>query len=235
MANRSILLEALPGIGQVASISGRYIASFFNLKRMGSFSASGMPPVAVIKNSRPEPPVSIYGGKLPDGTRLAVLTSEVPLPGDAAEAIAVGIMECARKMDASIIISPHGMVVEDTSVSRGVSVYGASSTVSGIRMLKNAGIETLEEGIITGVPGVLLCMRESAKRNTIALLVEVSDVSRDVPGAALMVHAIDRLALHYDLDCGPICRAAIELGAGHATKGKIKKEWPKMQTNSMYL
>jgi|GEM_PF-4633968 predicted ATP-grasp superfamily ATP-dependent carboligase len=232
---RAVLIEAFPGIGQVSSLAGKYIAAFFNLRYHSSFSAKGLPPVAVVRHHKPVPPASVYAGTLPDGTDLAVITSELPPPKEAVDSVAAEIMRWSHRINASVVISPHGMVVDDESDNHAVSIYGVASSQKGRKMLISAGIEVFEEGMVTGIPGLLLCHGISERKNVIALLVEVNEVDRDAGAAALMVHAIDKLCLHYDLDCGPICRAAIELGSDHIGVAKeIRKEKGRALMNSMY-
>ncbi|MEM3852419.1 MAG: PAC2 family protein [Methanomassiliicoccales archaeon] len=230
-----IVIEAFPGIGQVASLVGHYITQFFGLKFMEPFAFDNMPPVTLVKGKKPFPSAAVYGGKLPGGLKIAVITSDIPHPKEAVGDIATSVLNWSKKAHASLLISPHGMVVDDREEQRGVSIYGAASTEDGLGRLEGAGIETFEEGIITGIPGLLLWKGSDMGVDTVVLLAEVRDTDYDAGAAALMVHAVDRLCLNYDMDCGPLCRAAMELGASRLKGMAFKQERAESASGSMYL
>lgn len=226
-----IVIESFPGNGGVASITGRYIIDFFNLKPMIDLDIRAMPPVTVVRKHRPVPTVTVFGGKLPNGTKLAVIRSELPAPEGAVRDVASEIVAWAKKARASLLLSPQGMLVEKgDSEHREIAVYGTASSEEGMRMLKASGIESMEEGFVTGIPGLLLHEGMKHGLNTIALLTETSDNTHDTAAAALMVHAVDRLCLKYDLDCGPICDVATLIGN---KEDRIKKEASTEKTRSL--
>ncbi len=217
-----IVIESFPGIGGIASITGRYIIDFFNLKPMVDLDIQAMPPVTVVRKHRPVPTITVYGGKLPSGTKLAVVKSELPAPESAIREVASEIVKWAQSAKATLLLSPQGMLVESEEMEhREVAVYGTASSEAGVHMLKNAGIEMLEEGYVTGIPGLLLHEGMKNGLNTIALLTETNDNARDTAAAALMVHAVDRLCLKYDLDCGPICDVAVQM---ETRENRMRKE-----------
>lgn len=222
MQRGPIVIESFPGIGGVASITGRYIIDFFNLKPMVDLDIQAMPPVTVVRKHRPVPTITVYGGKLPNGTKLAVVRSELPAPENAIRDVATEIMRWAKEAKASLLLSPQGMVVEDDESERKeVAVYGTASSEAGMKMLKASGIQTFEEGFVTGIPGLLLHEGMKHNINTVALLTETTDKARDTAAAALMVHAVDKLCLKYDLDCGPICDVAVQM---ESRENKLKRE-----------
>ncbi|MBX8632898.1 MAG: PAC2 family protein [Candidatus Thermoplasmatota archaeon] len=207
----TIVIEGFPGMGGVSSITSKYIIDFFRLKKVTTLDLDSMPPVTIVRNRRPVPAVGVYGGMLPSGRRIAVIHSEIPAPEKGIRKIASEISHWAKSINASLLLSAQGMVVERDIGDQGeIGIYGTSSSARGERMLKNAGINIMEEGVITGIPGLLLA--EGAKRHltTVALLAE-SGTSQINPGsAALMIHAIDMLCLNSNMDCGPICNLALE-------------------------
>jgi uncharacterized protein len=207
----TIVIEGFPGMGGVSSITSKYIIDFFRLKKITTLDLDSMPPVTIVRNRRPVPAVSVYGGTLPTGRKVAVIHSEIPAPEKGIRKIASEISHWAKSINASLLLSAQGMVVERETADLGeIGIYGTSSSARGERMLKNAGINIMEEGVVTGIPGLLLA--EGARRNltTVTLLAE-SGTSHINPGsAALMIHAIDVLCLNSNVDCGPICSLALE-------------------------
>ena len=146
-----------------------------------------------------------------NGTKIAVIHSEIPAPEAGVRKIASEITEWAKSIDAELILSPQGMMVErEGDVPEEMSIYGTSSSEGGMEMLRNAGIEIMEEGVVSGIPGLLL--REGIKHNmtTVALLAETRNGMADTRAAALMIHAVDKLCLKSEMDCRPMCNLAVE-------------------------
>lgn len=204
-----IVIEGFPGMGGVSSITSRYIIDFFGLKRMAVLDLDSMPPITIVKNRKHVPPVVVYGGMLPNGRKLAVIHSEIPAPENGIKRIASEIAEWASSINASLLLSAQGMLVEREEETGEISIYGTASSEKGEKMLEEAGIEIMEEGIITGIPGLLLSEGERHGIATIALLAESKSREIDAGSAALMVHAIDKLCLKSNMDCGPICTIAV--------------------------
>ncbi len=206
-----VVIEGFPGIGGISSITSRYIIDFFNLKEMMPLELESMPPVTIVRRSRPVPAVTVHGGMIPNGTKIAVIHSEIPVPEAGVRRIAAEITEWAKSIGASLILSPQGMLVErEGDVPDEMSVYGTSSSEEGLNRLRSAGIEIMEEGVVSGIPGLLL--REGAKRGmtAIALLAEARNGQADTRSAALMIRAVDMLCLKSEMDCGPVCSMAVE-------------------------
>ncbi len=206
-----VIIEGFPGIGGISSITSSYIIDFFSLREMLPLELESMPPVTIVRKSKPVPAVTVHGGILPNGTKIAVIHSEIPAPEAGVRKIASEITEWAKSIDASLILSPQGMLVErEGEVPEEMSIYGTSSSEGGMEMLRNAGIEIMEEGVVSGIPGLLL--REGIKHNmtTVALLAETRNGTVDTRAAALMIHAVDKLCLKSEMDCGPMCNLAVE-------------------------
>jgi len=229
---RSVVIEAFPGIGGIASMTGRYIIDFFSLKPLMGLNIAKMPPVTIMKKKRPFYPVTVYGGVLPSGMKVFVIYSELPAPEGAVREVASEVMRWARSVKASVIVSPQGMIVDEEAEEDEVAVYGAASDSRGIRMLKSAGIEVFEEGYITGIPGLLLTEGMREHMNTIALMTECRE-KRDAAAAALIIHAVDKLCFGYGMNCEPICDAAIKLGQAHS-RNREKLVERARASNSMY-
>ncbi len=206
-----VVIEGFPGIGGISSITSRYIIDFFNLREMMPLELESMPPVTIVRKSKPVPAVTVHGGILPNGTKIAVIHSEIPAPEAGVRKIASEITEWAKSIDASLILSPQGMLVErEDGVPDEMAIYGTSSSEDGMGMLRNAGIEIMEEGVVSGIPGLLLYEGAKRKMTTVALLAEARTGAADTRSAALMIHAVDMLCLKSGMDCEPVCNLAVE-------------------------
>src|SRR5947209_2259927 len=82
------------------------------------------------------------------------------------------------------------------------------STDKAMDMIRKNGITVFEEGVITGVAGVLL--NEGRKRDfdVITLLSEAHPDYPDARAAARAIEIIDKLLLHTELDARPLYEEA---------------------------
>jgi len=87
-------------------------------------------------------------------------------------------------------------------------VYGIGSTDRANEILKKNTVAIFEEGVITGVAGVLL--NEGRKRDfdVITLLSEAHPDYPDARAAARAIEVIDKLLLHTELDARPLYEEA---------------------------
>ena len=87
-------------------------------------------------------------------------------------------------------------------------MYGIGSTDRANESLKRNEIAPFEEGVITGVAGVLL--NEGRKRDfdVITLLSEAHPDYPDARAAARVIETIDKILLHTELDAKPLYEEA---------------------------
>jgi len=110
-----------------------------------------------------------------------------------------------------MIVSPEGLVVDpELRDSAEISdvVFGIASTQRARELLKQHGIQSFEEGVISGIAGVLL--NEGRKRDfdVMTLLAEAHPDFPDAKAAALVLEAIDDILLGIDFDAKPLFEEA---------------------------
>ena len=86
--------------------------------------------------------------------------------------------------------------------------YGIGSTPTARELLKTHNIAQFNEGVISGVAGVL--MNEGKRRavDVISILAEARPDYPDARAAAVVIDAIDKILLHLDIDVEPLYREA---------------------------
>ena len=104
----------------------------------------------------------------------------------------------------------EGLIVDarEDEADRQVEVYGIGSTDKAMDMIRKNGITVFEEGVITGVAGVLL--NEGRKRDfdVITLLSEAHPDYPDARAAARAIEVIDKLLSRTELDARPLYEEA---------------------------
>jgi uncharacterized protein len=189
----------------------------------------------------------------PDGdwTRLVVFLSEFQPPSNLIKLICNTILDWAQEQKCSCLISPEGLVnegedeippknskdkkdkkkkkpepVPDGTVSPsdlGKSIFGLSSNVTGRDRLAHAGVSIFPEGLISGIPGVLL--NEGKKRNfeVTCLLSEAKDNIPDARAAAGIIETLKEIIPYLEIDLGPLYAEADLLEAKVRGYQKVSK------------
>ncbi len=202
----------------------------------------------------------------PDGdwTRLVVFLSEFQPPSNLIKLICTSVLDWAEEQKCSCLISPEGLVIEGENnqplpVPEGngngeeekiapvtemhapppsieKTVYGLSSTGSGKDRLQKSKIPIFPEGLISGIPGVLL--NEGKKRNfeVTCLLAEARDNIPDARAAARIIEQLRSIIPYLEIDLAPLYAEADLLEAKMRGYQKISKPGGKktIPSPSMY-
>ena len=186
------VIDGFPSVGLVSSIVANYLINALNLTQIGIMDSIYFPTVALVRDGQPMNPVRIYAGpKVDDRDQIVVFISEFQPPPN-------------------LIVGPEGLIVDarEDEGDRQVEVYGIGSTDKAMDMIRRNDITVFEEGVITGVAGVLL--NEGRKRDfdVITLLSEAHPDYPDARAAARAIEIIDKLLLHTELDARPLYEEA---------------------------
>lgn len=205
---RSTLIDGFPSVGLVSSIVANYLVEMLDMEQIGIMDSPQFPTVALVKDGVPLNPVRIYAGDS-GGGKVVIFLSEFQPHVGMIKGIAEAVLDWAKAKGCSLLICPEGLIVDRNEASgEEVHVYGIGSTPRAHGMLTEKGVRIFEEGVITGVAGVLL--NEGRKRgfDVISLLSEAHPDFPDARAAARVIEIIDRLLLRMDLDTGPLYEEA---------------------------
>src|SRR5205807_2683188 len=189
------------------SIVANYLINALNLVQIGIMDSVYFPTVALVRDGQPMNPVRIYAGpKMDDRDQIVVFISEFQPPPNLIKGIAATVLDWAQDARCNLLVCPEGLIVDarEDEGDRQVEVYGIGSTDKAMDMIRKNGITVFEEGVITGVAGVLL--NEGRKRDfdVITLLSEAHPDYPDARAAARAIEIIDKLLLHTELDARPL-------------------------------
>lgn len=221
-----MLLECFPTIGLVSTIAASYLVSQLKLKLVGTITAPWLPPVAVVYEGRPLPPVRIYAGEKVCGIdgncdQVFVLMSEFPTPDLGVFPLADALLEWAHSRGCREIVSLEGLPAESPApesapermpMPKGrAKIWGVASTERTRKMLEREKVETMGAGVITGISGVLLWLSAERQVDTVCLLAEAFKEFPDARAAAELVRTVDNMLKMIEVDLGPLMKQAEEL------------------------
>jgi uncharacterized protein len=206
------IIDGFPSVGLVSSIAANYLIKILDMEHIGIMDSAHFPTVSLIREARPLSPVRIYAGKKEkSGDQIVAFISEFQAPPNLIRPIAYTLVDWAEEQKCKMIVSPEGLVVDpELRDSAEISdvVFGIASTARARELLKQHGIQSFEEGVISGVAGVLL--NEGRKRDVdvVTLLAEAHPDFPDAKAAALVLEAIDDLLLGIEFDAKPLFEEA---------------------------
>lgn len=195
------VVDGFPSVGLVSTICANYLIDLLELEQIGILDSRAFPTVSIVREGEPMFPVRIYGGQ-----GLCVFVSEFQPNENLVRGIAERILEFAREEGCSQVLSPEGLVADegDEDEEAPVNVYGLGSTPETRERLADAGLETFENGIITGVSGVLLALGKREAFETVSLLAEANPSYPDARAAAHVIEAVDDLLEEVELEVEPL-------------------------------
>ena len=213
-----VILDGFPSIGLVGSIVSNYLVNIMNLEQIGIMDSPYFPTISLIRNMEPNNPVRIYGGKIErkdeDNLKIAVFVSEFQPSSEMIKPISMAILNWAQAQMSSLIVSPEGLAVEDmlmpsSADQEKLDVYAVGSTMHArLYFEPYSDIKPFDEGVISGVAGVLL--NEGKKRgfDVISMLAEAHESYPDAKAAARIIEALDSSILHLNINTDPLYKEA---------------------------
>lgn len=211
------IIDGFPSVGLVSSIAANYLIKVLDLKHIGIMDSSQFPTVSLIRDAKPLSPVRIYAGeKGPKGDQIVAFISEFQAPPNLVRPIAYEMVKWAEEQRCKMIVSPEGLVVDpELRDSAEISdiVFGIASTARSRELIKQHGIRSFEEGVISGVAGVLLNEGRRRDFDVVTLLAEAHPDFPDAKAAALVLDAIDKILLGIDFDAKPLFEEAQRIEA----------------------
>jgi len=183
-----IIIAGLPDIGLVGVIAAVHIASSLNMKDVGSVESDLLPPLVVLYNGLPKPPVRILSSG-----KLVVILSETAIPASAVYKVAHAIVQWALEKKAKLLVSIGGVAVEDRHSIDKPKVFASASDEATLDTVKGKGVEPLDKGYIVGPYALIL--RYSAMQNipAISLLAEAFFNYPDPEAAASAITELNKI------------------------------------------
>ncbi len=237
----AVVIDGFPSVGLVSSIVANYLINALELQQIAIMDSVHFPTVALVRDGEPMSPVRVYAGTqaTPGAERLVVFISEFQPPPSLIKVIAATVLDWVQDQRCKMLVCPEGLIVDKEFGAEDVTldVYGIGSTSMADGVLRDHEIAIFDEGVITGVAGVLLNEGKKRDFDVIALLSEAHPDYPDARAAARVIEVIDRLLLGTELDARPLYEEAerieLQLKTIHA-KTEEAERVPSRTRPSMY-
>jgi len=163
----AIMLQGLPDVGLVGLIATSYIISELDLDEIAYVDSDLLPPIVVLHRGLPHATLRIYGNK-----DLIAAISEVAVPAKALHRIMRKLVDWAESKNVKMILSIGGLPVQNRQDIKDPKVFGAGSSEDSLKLLREKGLEILNEGFIVGPQALTMRYCAEKKLTAIALLAQ---------------------------------------------------------------
>ena len=203
--SKGTIIDGFPSVGLVSTIAVNYIVNQLEMEQVGVVVSPYFPPASIIRNGVPSHPVRVYAG-----SNLICFLSEFKPPAPLVLPITNELMNYAKGKGASLIISPEGMGCqsEDTSSCK---AFGVGTTPAATKRVKDNGVELLENGMITGISGMLLNEGARLGKDVICIIAEAKENFPDAKAAVRLVQIMDKIMPEVEIDTKPLEKEAEKL------------------------
>lgn len=201
-----VAIVGFPSVGLVSSIAANYIASQLKMPAIAGMNGSNIPPYCLIADGVAYPPIRFYGMKsrTKTGRDLVVCTSEfAPKPEDCYE-IGLAVLDILRSLGCRQVICLEGI----PRISDGDHAVVCGSGIVSERMEQASGLPRMDNGMVKGTSGVILC--ESRPRGMVAVtLMCPANPSIPDPGSAVeFLEPLSRMVRGLKINSKPLLAEA---------------------------
>ncbi len=210
----AFVITGFPTIGLVGTIASRFIVYSLKLKLLAAFLSDYFPPVTVVSNSQPLPPIRIYGEAKkcgPNGKceQLLVILSEFVPPSVTLRPLANKLIEWCKENNCETIVCIEGFNLGEKTED--IPLVGVASTNEARKMLENYNVELMQEGMVSGLSGILLYEGKRRNFNVACLLAGTHADYPDAKAAAKVLEIVNKMLPEIEIDPEPLYKQAEEI------------------------
>ena len=199
------LIEGFPGMGLIGTIGAKYLIERLKFKEHGYVDSDIFIPVIRIHEGMPVNPSRIY---VSDKYKIVVLISEQIIPKLYTTRVAKAVVDWVRKKKIRRIISLSGIHTEPANSAPQHIIYGIATSDKTKALLKQYGVEVIEDGITTGVTAMILLMLKNSDIEAFSIMGNVN-IAADYRASAELVKKLDEI-LGLQIDVSPLLKEAKE-------------------------
>ncbi len=233
-----VAIIGFPTVGLVGSILAGLMVREMNLPVVAGVTAADLPPYTFVTDGRPYPQIRIFGGTPPRIKRkkktegeeeqteapkevpapkkkrskprdLVIVTSEIAPKPEQTYDITLSIMSVLRDLGVNDIICLEGA----SGPGADAPVVGVAGNETADTLLKQTDVESMGDGIVRGISGIMLMEGTHEGFNVMSLLVPANPQLPDPRAAARLAGPIADMYPRFRVDTDPLYKEAEEIDA----------------------
>jgi uncharacterized protein len=182
------MIYGLPDAGLVGLIATSHLISELKLTDLAYVDSDLLPPIVILHEGLPLPPLRILGG---DGVLATI--SETPIPADVVQKLTRALVEWSKIKGVKFMVSIGGVPIPDRQNIEEPKVFATASTTELLSMLEEKGVEIFREGYMVGPQALLLRYGAEQGVPSIGLMAQSFYNYPDPEAAAAVLREIDRI------------------------------------------
>jgi len=211
--SNALVIVSFPTVGLISTIVANFVVTNLKLEHIASMVSEDFYPAAIVENGRPTSPVRIYAGDHVCGRdgecdQLVVITSELPIRASAFHSMADKILEWCKKRGCKVIVTLEGVNSQEKLEDDTIKVYNVCSNGKASDYLKALEVKALENGMVSGLSGILLYKANMQDYPVISLLAEAHSDFPDSRSAAKVLTLLDKMVPQIKMDPEPLLKQA---------------------------
>ena len=163
----ALLVSCFPSVGFVSSIVAHFLVERLELELVGGVRHPNLPPVCLVQDGKPLPPVRFYAGEpicnMDRCDKVVLIASEIQVPSELSLPLSSSLIDWIVRSGVSSTImidsfahgidSSHSIFDDDEGMD---SMLGIGSTDSSHDLIKSIGVPLLKHGVVGGMTGVMM-------------------------------------------------------------------------------
>jgi uncharacterized protein len=223
-AEGALVITCFPSAGFVSSIVAHFLVDRLGLTFVGGARGAGLPPVCLVQEGKPLPPLRFYAGEpichMDRCDKIVLIASEIQVASNLALPLCDAMLDWFSESGATQMMlidsyshgpdQAHSIFDNDDSEE---TMLGIGSTDSAHETLAGLGVPMLKHGVVGGMTGVLLGECRRRRIDAMAILAESGEnigngAIPDARAAARIIERIDGLLPAITLDPEPLLEEA---------------------------
>lgn len=211
----AIALVGFPSVGLISSIASSFIVKTLKLERVASMISPDFPPYTLVYEGIPSPPVRIYAGERmcnEEGEQceqIVVITAEFMPKPELIKPVVDIILDWCKSKGIETIITLEGMNTGiDPAEAKMLCIASGENCRS---IVENYGLEEMNEGMVSGISGVMLYEADRLGEEVMCLLGPAKANMPDARGAAKLLEIVGKMLPELKLDPDPLYKEAEEI------------------------
>ena len=147
-----IMLYGFPDVGLVGVIAASHLISELkNMDEVAYMDSKLLPPLIVLHEGLPHSPIRIFGNH-----DILLAVSETAIPADTIYPLMNALIDWGKSKNVRMMISLSGIPIQERQDAQELKVFAAASSSEVLKVVKEKGIEILNEGYMVGPQAIML-------------------------------------------------------------------------------
>lgn len=180
------LIDGFPSVGFSSAISTESMIQTSQFELAGVITSESFPAMSIIKEGKPNFPTRIF---VNENSKVSIFLSYLTLHESLHRTTAKIMLNWAKKKRIKLIVSSVAVKTNEELEQ----IVAVGNTDSARKKIKDAGFKVLENGLVPGIPGILLNEGNLSGQDVIVILFHSDGTGPDFRSSARLCEAMSKL------------------------------------------